>query len=351
MADESVVVESVCHVGIAGRFRLLVAYAAVMSSLERSISSSTNPEYSCSPSLQPVVGGWVVGMVVGCPCASLPGTVVSCRFCDKPVCSGSCTVCGCTGVAGVEGSAPDDVMLPIAARFATDCRVSPGGQFRDSVRLEEQFLHLSFDSPLMVAHRRQTPRANLAVQFWQKKESGNAEESAPCSMQVQQRPGNSAVCAGGRRELLARAEGSVPDDALLLLLLLLTSPIAAEFKAECRVSAGGPLLFPVVVWFLVDVSSTSSIGVSSILCRTSTLSLAAPVETTLMRFLRVHSHLSMVVKHPGQICSSGFCRLFVVPAPVGAIPLFLSSVSLSAMAATELRSDGRWMTRTWTEMP
>ena len=84
-------------------------------------------------------------------------------------------------------------MLPIAAGFATDCRVSPGGCFRDSVSLEEQFLHLSFDSPLMVAHRRQTPRASLAVQFWQKKESGSARESVPCSMQVQQRPGNSAV--------------------------------------------------------------------------------------------------------------------------------------------------------------
>ena len=43
MADESLVVESVCHVGTSGRFMLVVAYAAVMISLERSISSSTYP--------------------------------------------------------------------------------------------------------------------------------------------------------------------------------------------------------------------------------------------------------------------------------------------------------------------
>ena len=43
IAEESVVVESACHVGTSGRFLLVVAYAAVMSSLERSISSSTYP--------------------------------------------------------------------------------------------------------------------------------------------------------------------------------------------------------------------------------------------------------------------------------------------------------------------
>ena len=43
MADESFVVESVCHVGTSGRFMFVVAYAAVMISLERSISSSTYP--------------------------------------------------------------------------------------------------------------------------------------------------------------------------------------------------------------------------------------------------------------------------------------------------------------------
>ena len=42
-ADESLVVESVYHVGTSGRFLLVVAYAAVMISLERSISSSTYP--------------------------------------------------------------------------------------------------------------------------------------------------------------------------------------------------------------------------------------------------------------------------------------------------------------------
>ena len=43
IADESLVVESVCHVGTSGRYLLVLAYAAVMSSLERSISSSTYP--------------------------------------------------------------------------------------------------------------------------------------------------------------------------------------------------------------------------------------------------------------------------------------------------------------------
>ena len=41
MADESLVVDSVCHVGTSGRFPVVEAYAAVMISLERSISSST----------------------------------------------------------------------------------------------------------------------------------------------------------------------------------------------------------------------------------------------------------------------------------------------------------------------
>ena len=44
MAAEVEVVDSVCHVGMPGCFLPMVVYAAVMSSLERSISSSTNPE-------------------------------------------------------------------------------------------------------------------------------------------------------------------------------------------------------------------------------------------------------------------------------------------------------------------
>ena len=43
MAVESVVVERVCHVGTTGRLLPIVVYAAVMISLERSISSSTYP--------------------------------------------------------------------------------------------------------------------------------------------------------------------------------------------------------------------------------------------------------------------------------------------------------------------
>ena len=57
IALESVVVESVRHVGTSGRFLPVVVYAAVMSSLERSISSSIYPEYSCCASLQFVVSG------------------------------------------------------------------------------------------------------------------------------------------------------------------------------------------------------------------------------------------------------------------------------------------------------
>ena len=136
-----------------------------MSSLERSISSSTNPEYSCSASLQSVVSSRVVGMVAGCPCVSLPGSVVSCRFSDKPVCSGSCTACGCTGVARAEGGAPvDALLLPLAVLLATDCRVSPGGRFREHAHLSlgiKQVVQIcsiaSWLSPLSVSMCRVSP--------------------------------------------------------------------------------------------------------------------------------------------------------------------------------------------------
>ena len=60
--------------------------------------------------------------------------------------------------------------------------------------------------------------------------------------------------------MLVAPEGSTPDDALLLL----PPPIAAEFATDCLVTSGGPVLFPEVVWFLVDTSSTPSIGVCAI---------------------------------------------------------------------------------------
>ena len=103
IAVESVVVERVCHVGTIGRLLPMVAYAAVMSSLERSISSSTNPEYRCCASLQSVLSGRVVDGAAGCPCRPLLSLPAACRFCASPVCCGSCTVCGPTGVSEAGG--------------------------------------------------------------------------------------------------------------------------------------------------------------------------------------------------------------------------------------------------------
>ena len=127
------------------------------------------------------------------------------------------------------------------------------------------------------------------VQFWQKKESGNAGESIPCSVQVQQRPGNSAVCAGGRRLLLARTEGSVPDGAVLLLLV--------------------------------------SIGVSS----------AASRSRSLERFVRLQEQFSLVCRQVLQMSSRD-------AAPVVSVLLFLLlslGPSVSAMATTDTgRTDG-----------
>ena len=139
IAVESVVVERVCHVGTIGRLLPMVAYAAVMSSLERSISSSTNPEYSCCASLQSVLSGRVVDCAAGCPCVSLLSRPAACTFCDSPVFSGSCTVCGPTAVAEAEGCVPELasvrelvvsglLVLLLQAGRSSDCeRLAAGG--------------------------------------------------------------------------------------------------------------------------------------------------------------------------------------------------------------------------------
>ena len=66
------------------------------------------------------------------------------------------------------------------------------------------------------------------------------------------------------------------------------------------------MVFPEVVWFPVDASSTPSIGVSSIVSRL----------TTLVRLERLHAQLSIGFQQLVHMCSS---LLSAAPAIVGAV--------------------------------
>ena len=109
------------------------------------------------------------------------------------------------------------VSLPPSCSCIPVCvSAQPGGERSAlSTKMDEQFPHRSFPSPLAVAHLRHTPGANLGIQLWQKKVSGVAAVSRPWSMHVLQRPGNRAVDAEGRR---AVALGVVSPDGGLLAM-------------------------------------------------------------------------------------------------------------------------------------
>ena len=112
---------------------------------------------------------------------------------------------------------------------------------------------------------------------------------------------------------------------------------------------GGIVLFSEGVCFLVDASSTPSIGVSSIVFRVSALSLAEdlPAVATL-RFLRKQSHLNLGVKQCWHIPSRAAPVISVV---LPSIFLSLRDVPLgppvSATATTDIgRADGKTTGRT-----
>ena len=88
---------------------------------------------------------------------------------------------------------------------------------------------------------------------------------------------------------------------------------------------GGIMLFPRVVWFLVDTSSTSSIGVSSIVVRV----------TTLVRLMRLHAQLSIGFKQLLQMSS----RWLEVADPAPALSaVVVLEVSMSVFLSLLLKS-------------
>ena len=85
------------------------------------------------------------------------------------------------------------------------------------------------------------------------------------------------------------------------------------------------MLLPGVVWFLVDTSSTSSIGVSSIVVRV----------TTLVRLVRVHAQLSIGFKQLLQMSSRWLVAVGRAPAISAVVVL---EVSMSVFLSLSLKS-------------